>query len=247
MNVEIKDFDSLIQRLTTFDKMYDLTRVVNPKIKEVIFVRKNKELNYANQKDSCYDFWENNEVCSNCISMRAYNENNTFMKIESSAKSIKMVTAIPVIIEGDHLVIELLKDITNSMLVDEEGLEERVIIKKILEQANRAAIEDVLTGTYNKRYINERLPNELIHSKLRDMPLSIIITDIDHFKKVNDIHGHIAGDYVLKEFADILKSNVREDKDFVARFGGEEFLICLIDTNQKEAYSIAQRMRSQIE
>ncbi len=247
INIKLSDFDELIHRLTTFDKMYDITRVVDPNTKEVIFIRKKEGLDHISQKESCYDFWENGEICSNCISMRAYNEMETFMKIESSTKEIMTVTAIPVNIEGEILVVELLKDITSSMVLNDEEMQEGIVIKKILEQANLAAVKDELTGTYNKRYINEKLPNILMQSKLNGKPLSVIIADIDFFKKVNDTFGHIAGDYVLEEFAKILKSNIREERDFVARFGGEEFVICLVDTNIDEAELVAERMREHIE
>lgn len=247
MSIKLNDFDELIHKLTAFDKMYDITRVVNPNTKEVVFIRKDEELENINLEESCYDFWQRDEVCSNCISMRAYNENDTFMKVESSTKEIKMVTAIPIIIEGEPLVVELLKDITSSMILDGEKLQEGVVVKHILEQANLVAVRDELTDTYNKRYIKERLPNEIVQSKLKNNPLSIIIADIDHFKIVNDTYGHIAGDYILKEFAKILKENIREDRDFVARFGGEEFIICLVDITKEEAIVVAERIRRQIQ
>lgn len=227
--------------------MYQLIRVIDPINKTVIYERDKEELELNEKFETCYNLWNKNKVCNNCISMRAYNENDVCIKIETTDDKIIMATAIPIKVDDGTLVVELIKDVTRSMILDETKLSKSSDIVKLLEMASLAAVTDELTNTYNKRYIQEKLPVELVISKLNKEPLTLIMTDIDHFKKINDTYGHLAGDEVLSEFCRILKNNLREDKDWLARFGGEEFLICLTQTDHPTALKVAERLRESIE
>ncbi|MEA3488794.1 MAG: diguanylate cyclase [Candidatus Omnitrophota bacterium] len=106
--------------------------------------------------------------------------------------------------------------------------------------------KDGLTGLYNRRYFDERLEGELRRSRRNKRPLSLLMMDIDNFKKVNDRFGHTAGDGVLSEFARIVEDNVREKIDLTARYGGEEFAIILPDTGLQAAGSLAERIRKAV-
>lgn len=105
---------------------------------------------------------------------------------------------------------------------------------------------DSLTETHNRRHIEKHLVSELNRSLRYLNPLSILICDIDYFKRVNDKYGHQAGDCVLKVFAGILKEFIRDDVDWVARYGGEEFLVVLPQTDYERACKAAERYRSAI-
>lgn len=247
MNRKAEELDKLIEEELKFDHMYQLIRVVDPINKKVVFERGKNELELEDANNNCYDFWSKNEVCKNCISMRAYNENDVCIKIETTDDKIMMATAIPIKQDGDKLVVELIKDVTKSMILDDSKLSKSSDLVKLLEMASLAAVTDELTSIYNKRYIQEKLPVELAISKLNTEPLSLIMTDIDHFKRINDTYGHLAGDFILKEFCQILKTNLRDEKDWLARFGGEEFLISLTNTEYKTALTIAERLRESIE
>lgn len=247
MNRKVEELDKLIEKELNFDRMYQLIRVVDPINKKVVLERDKNELELKDAFDTCYNFWSKNEVCKNCISMRAYNENDVCIKIETTDDKIIMATAIPINQDGEKLVVELIKDVTKSMILDDSKLSKSSDLVKLLEMASLAAITDELTCIYNKRYIQEKLPVELALSKLNKEPLSLLMTDIDHFKRINDTYGHLAGDYILKEFCQILKTNLREEKDWMARFGGEEFLITLTNTENKAALIIAERLRESIE
>ena len=104
---------------------------------------------------------------------------------------------------------------------------------------------DELTGCVNFRWITEILENEVIRCKRYHKGAAVIMMDIDHFKKINDRHGHIAGNLILKVFADTLKKNVR-NVDVVGRYGGEEFLIVLPEANREEALIVLERVRSRV-
>jgi diguanylate cyclase (GGDEF)-like protein len=103
-------------------------------------------------------------------------------------------------------------------------------------------LTDPLTGVANRRYLDERLSMELARQARYDQPLSVIMTDIDWFKRVNDFYGHATGDTVLKLFAERLKDMLRTS-DFMARYGGEEFVLLLPQTGIDEAVALAERLR----
>lgn len=105
---------------------------------------------------------------------------------------------------------------------------------------------DALTNIANRRAFNLQLSQSLNHWNEHQEVFSVVLLDIDHFKRVNDVHGHMVGDQLLKSFANCLKNNLR-DTDFLARFGGEEFIVILPDTNLEDALMVAERLRSKIE
>ncbi|MCX7796014.1 MAG: diguanylate cyclase [bacterium] len=114
------------------------------------------------------------------------------------------------------------------------------------ETAERLAITDPLTGLFNRRFLEEKLGNELIRAKAYNSYLSIVMADIDHFKRINDTYGHSVGDGVLKMLAVILKSNIRTE-DIVARYGGEEFVILLHNASKYDAFRVSERIRLEVE
>jgi len=106
----------------------------------------------------------------------------------------------------------------------------------------RLAITDDLTGVYNHRYFAHRLQDEFDRVARYNHPLSLIMLDIDFFKVINDTYGHRKGDMILKEFAGVLKRNIRKS-DILARYGGEEFVILLPQTDQSGAVIEGERIR----
>ena len=108
------------------------------------------------------------------------------------------------------------------------------------------AIYDTLTGLYNRRYFEERLGVDAQKSFYSGTPLSLVMVDIDHFKKINDTFGHTEGDQVLCKISSLLKTSVRK-KDTVARYGGEEFILILPEAGLEESFVIAERIRRQVE
>jgi len=107
------------------------------------------------------------------------------------------------------------------------------------------AVTDELTGLYNRRYFDRHLNVMLNKAQEQDRDVALMILDIDHFKAVNDNHGHDAGDAVLREFAARLKRNIR-GVDLACRFGGEEFVVLMPDTDTGQAEAVAERVRQAI-
>ena len=146
----------------------------------------------------------------------------------------------------EEINIQLNKEILNGIKMQEE-LEAS---KKELEEMNRRlyekATKDALTGLFNRRKMTDLIEYEYDRSLRTQLPFSIIITDIDHFKNVNDTNGHDCGDQVLEEVAQVLKSMTRK-QDQVSRWGGEEFLLLLPDTDTDGALTLAEKIRKKIE
>ena len=115
--------------------------------------------------------------------------------------------------------------------------------KKLLEQLY---ITDPLTQIYNRGYFDDLMSSISEHQRKADMDFVILIADIDHFKSINDTHGHQVGDTVLKEIAKVLKDTLR-DNDIVARWGGEEFVIMLKNVDMDKAKTISEKLRAKIE
>lgn len=119
-----------------------------------------------------------------------------------------------------------------------------------LEEKNRIldnlANIDGLTGVYNHRFFQNSLDQELSRASRHSSFIALLLIDIDHFKKFNDLYGHQVGDFVLSEFAQCIEENVRE-YDILARYGGEEFIVVLPETTAEEAMAVGEKLRSAIE
>ncbi len=114
--------------------------------------------------------------------------------------------------------------------------------RKMFESASR----DALTGSFNKRYFMERLNSEFSYARRHNSSLSLILFDIDHFKKVNDTHGHLAGDHILSGLSSVVSPAIRGE-DVFARYGGEEFAILSRAAELPAAIVLAQRLRKTVE
>lgn len=117
---------------------------------------------------------------------------------------------------------------------------------RLYEETKRFSLHDPFTGLANRRYIDIVLERNFAAAKRFKKPFSIIMADIDHFKKFNDTYGHIAGDKILVNVARILEKETRE-VDLISRYGGEEFLILLSEAEMTEARSVAESKRKAVE
>jgi len=119
-----------------------------------------------------------------------------------------------------------------------------------LRVANRRlqeySLRDGLTNVHNRRYLDEALPRAVAIAMQRGDALSLLLIDIDHFKRINDTHGHLAGDDCLRDVADVLRQQVREADDFVARYGGEEFVVLLPGAGVETARQRAEALRKAV-
>jgi diguanylate cyclase (GGDEF)-like protein len=118
--------------------------------------------------------------------------------------------------------------------------------KRLMNTLREASLRDPLTSLHNRRYLQEYAEKIVAGTTRRGKKVGLVMCDLDHFKQVNDVHGHAAGDLVLKETAGLISRSVRES-DIVIRFGGEEFLVVLVDINDAEAITVAEKIRERVQ
>lgn len=224
--------------------LFDIVRIVNPAINKVIY--QNGDGDMIIHGHDCYEFWERGKACDNCISSQALMGKKTFTKIEYKGDCVYMVMASPIIFGDELYVLELLKDITETGIVTGlSGLSTKET-NDIISKLNEKVVRDDLTGVYNRRYINQRLPIEIDYAMKHGENLTVIMLDIDYFKEINDIYGHLAGDLVLKELANTISSKIRKNYDWVARFGGDEFIVLLKNSDQEIAIKVIKEIQDAI-
>ena len=141
--------------------------------------------------------------------------------------------------ENEHLI-----HTVNQCLEQYKTLREK---ENLEEEVRRLSITDDLTGLYNHRHFFKTLEAELVRLKRQKTSLSLLMFDLDNFKKYNDLYGHLEGDKVLKTVGEIVKNSIRSNVDTGYRYGGDEFTVLLIGASADRAMTIAERIRSSIE
>ena len=119
--------------------------------------------------------------------------------------------------------------------------------EKMLELNRQQAVTDHLTSLYNRRYFEEAMLREIGRAQRNDSWISLVMADVDHFKRYNDTNGHQAGDQCLVEVAKVFRETAKRPTDVVSRFGGEEFVMLLPETDQSGARQVANAMRLLLE
>jgi len=120
-------------------------------------------------------------------------------------------------------------------------------LKSAMEKIRQSSITDNLTGCYNRLYISENLDREVSRSFRYNRSISLAMFDIDRFKSVNDTYGHQCGDRILVELVNRVISGTREKVDWLARYGGDEFLLVMPELGEKQAFQTSQRIRKFVE
>jgi diguanylate cyclase (GGDEF)-like protein len=115
-----------------------------------------------------------------------------------------------------------------------------------LRRVYESSVLDALTGAYNRKHFEERLASEVAYAKRHETPLSLLMFDLDHFKRVNDTYGHLGGDHVLRTVGGLVKRTLRVE-DIFARYGGEEFAVIARGIDVNKAYLFAERVRITVE
>jgi len=176
-------------------------------------------------------------------------EDDLFIKSETSY--VRSIACIPMIVYSD--VIGVI-NVTNKKKGKEFTDEDVEMLKAVADQAavavNKAqlwdmAVTDSLTGLYVRRYFMVKLQEEIHRADRYNKRLSVIMADLDRFKKINDTYGHDAGDRALKIISNFLQKNIR-DVDAIARYGGEEFVMLIPDADKEAAFCLAERLRDEL-
>lgn len=174
-----------------------------------------------------------------------------FIQVDQQKRRIYSMICVPLVTKRTLIGTVSMTTRTEGHIFTAEELEVAVLLSAHISLAlenNRLyeiSVSDGLTNLYNRRYLEQRLSKELAYSRRFHKPLTVLLADIDFFKRLNDTYGHQAGDHALKAVSDIFAASLRE-YDVVARYGGEEFAILLPSTPRQRGASIAERIRSNI-
>jgi diguanylate cyclase (GGDEF)-like protein len=177
-------------------------------------------------------------------------EDARFVPLPQNQTPIASMVCVPLISRGEKVgAVTATSDQTHAFHADDLELVRFIAATIALDIENvrlhRVAVTDPLTGAYNREFLLQRLPQEIDAAVDRDRPLSIALVDVDHFKAVNDQHGHGVGDVVLAEIARRLRGAIRGG-DLLVRYGGEEFLAVLPKADAGRAWEVGERMRQRV-
>lgn len=235
---DIKQYKAELETICDFTEIYDSFRLVNPDTNEIYYMINGKAV--LSGDGPCYKMWNRDSSCDNCVSRRVCRDNVQHMKLEYLGGRVLMVVSKPVILENQKFALELIMDVTNSMVVQDEFHHNhaQIGIAALIEKVNRLSISDVFTGLYNNAYIKNKIST--LVQEVRTEPFSILILDIDSFKQVNDHYGHLAGDAVIHTVATTLKADFAGRGYSVGRMGGDEYCIVLENCTLEQAKQYAQ-------
>ncbi len=181
------------------------------------------------------------------------NNKEVVIRRKDGSKLQGIWTMVPSVYQGEEASLSCIIDITSQKKIEETLKQNNENINKLNSElvtmnnilVNKS-IKDSLTNLYNHQYINEVLEKQLHKAREENSSLSIMMLDIDYFKRVNDQFGHLAGDQVLVAVCELISQNVRKE-DFIGRYGGEEFLVILPGLQPEQAARIAENIRRSIQ
>lgn len=202
----------VLQNIRCLQSVFDTVRLIDPTTYEVLELDEAGVLRHS--KQHCAAFWNNEGVCANCTSARAYAQKSTLNKLEFTSTDMYFVVSKYLNLNGTPCVLELLSRLDEGRWIDANGT--RLLLDRN-HDGNMDLFLDPVTNTYSRRYY------ETYRAHLEGME-SIAIIDANRFKQVNDSFGHPAGDAVLREIARAIKGCIRKT-DILIRYGGDEFLL----------------------
>ena len=227
----MENLDSVEKMILNFnfiENLYESIHLINPIEKKVYKIIKGYgKLMKVN--DNCYDFWQNNKSCENCISMRAYNHNKIYTKIEYNETNIYIMTAVP--LNNYNVVLELMQNVSSDYLENDQKFDD---IIKLIRKQNLSIVKNALTSLYNDQFIFERLPHDIAISYRENVNVSLFIIKIKDMDNINTIHGYLVGNQVIREVAKVLKGLPRREKDWISSYRGVRFVLVMYGINENQ-------------
>lgn len=237
----VKDLESYLAGLK---RIFDTVRIIEPVLRKVTYIEGDSRMI---QGSSCYEFWDRKATCDNCLSKNLSQHKPSSSKIECNENGMFLIMATSIIYGNSEYMVEMIKNISFIDEIYGQTCSDMTEVVETISRLNEKLIKDELTGVYNRRYINQRLSKDIHYAMENGNKLSIIMMDIDNFKDINDSHGHMAGDLVLKNLGKIIQSKIRNNYDWVARFGGDEFIIILKNADSKVCNKVIKDIQTALE
>lgn len=210
-------------------QLFDVVRLVDP-ISMVVYRIEDGKL--VGQPGGCYNVWHKSDRCENCVSSRCLMDHARYSKFEFIDHDIYHVVAQPVRVDGHRYVLEVVTASNDNVLLTAFGNND--FVNRITE-FNHKVYTDELTGLSNRRYLNERLSLMVTRAVHDKASIAVAMIDVDDFKDINDLKGHLAGDEALRRVGDTLTRGLRPgEEDILARYGGDEFFCALWDIDRTD-------------
>ncbi|MGL5296656.1 MAG: GGDEF domain-containing protein [Culicoidibacterales bacterium] len=220
-----KQLEAQLMPLLNF---FDGVRIVDPQTHDVIMHKEQQTKLSHVPKDTCYAFWKKHAVCENCIAMQALRTQTATEKLEYVDGTIFLVLATPVSVGTESYIVEALRNISDSTIIEKIKQKTRNEIQNEINDLNEQLIKDQLTSCYNRTYLFNRLPVLLIQQTLNvQKKLAVAVFDLDNFKEINDTFGHIVGDKILRKIGESIRSVIHPHAEWMVRIGGDEFVFIL--------------------
>lgn len=238
--------EAAIDKFIFLEGIYQEVRIVNPITKDVIPVFGNLNPSSCTK---CFELNACDRKCDECITMFAFFGKKTDIRIQDGGGKTYFIQALPIRIGETPWVTEMLLEISEqtASCYSLSGAAKDPMDPFFSEYIEHLILSDELTELYNRRFVEERLPKNLCYAHNSKVPLSVIYLDLDYFKQINDTYGHLTGDRILKKIAKFINGKISDEKCWAARYGGDEFLICLPGESSTQAKLMAESIREGIE
>jgi diguanylate cyclase (GGDEF)-like protein len=218
----LKDLGKILQGDSALNQIFQVSRIINLKTHDVCKYVDGKVIPTDNK---CFCLWDEDKACTNCVSYRVFTEQKQMVKLQNVNGFISLILAIPIEIDGEYYILELIKDLSVSLVVHDNFHQENIDIGHMVDKLNMLAVTDPFTNLYNKKYVEKQLHEDISFTYKSNENIILAMLDIDEFKSVNDNFGHVSGDFVIKELVGIIHKRTENHKSWAARYGGDEFLI----------------------
>lgn len=227
------EYEKVLSSQSLLERVYDQIRLVDPVSKRVLYSRSNRKSCGAR----CFEFWGKGQMCDNCQSMRAFTKGTESFKLESAGDRVYTMAAIPVESDGGRFIVEMIKDVTQSILEMTGTIE---AVKKFVEETNSLLLRDSLTGAYNIDYFKERLTG-CFTAGSESPAKTLILIKIENLIQLNQKYGNRTGDFVLAQISGIIRDTLLP-ADTLIRYREDEFLIMLPGSDSGSAEQKLQKI-----
>ena len=228
------------ETISYLQPIFDVVRLMDPRDTAVLTLSGDGTV--SREPYTCFRVWNKDCRCKNCTSIQAALDGCQRTKYEFIQENVFYVVSRPLVLvlpEGETSVImEIVSHVSDQLLLEKEH-------GKSLAETRELLYQDELTKVYNRRYLNEF---NFLHKGMKRISsqLGVIMLDLRQFKRINDTLGHLAGDQLLRNVADVLRAHVR-NTDSVIRLGGDEFLVMLPGCTEEDVPRMAEELRRAVE
>lgn len=239
----LKDLEKLLKGESYLNQIFDDNRIIN--------VANHSICKYSDGKiiptnEMCYRNLEQGKMCANCTSHQALMEDKQVVKLQCVNDKVVLIISVPIYINEAPYVLELVKDITDSLIFHDKIHHENYELSNLIDRLNVIPLKDPFTDLYNKKYIDKQIREDMCNAHENKENYVLALIDIDEFKKVNDTYGHIYGDIVIKDIVSIIHKYTDDRDCWAARYGGDEFLLAFRNTTYENVQNCCKLINNEI-